>query len=165
VKAVIDLMDWVTWLRKVQGQLWAGLWGNSFGAAVGLGLAARPAGGGFDAMVLDSPVISARGLYSGTVQKPFYWAMQPILYRLGNRTLIHELEAAHVWMPILLIHGLADTHVPPWQSEHAYHLVRDPERPERTELWLVPGADHLESLEVAEAAYIQRTMAWFEHWM
>jgi len=31
-----DLMGWTQWLRQEHGQLWIGLWGNSFGAALGL---------------------------------------------------------------------------------------------------------------------------------
>ena len=65
-----DLMGWVTWLRNTHDQLWVGLWGNSFGASIGLGLATRPVGGGFDAMVLDSPAVTADGIYSGVIQSP-----------------------------------------------------------------------------------------------
>lgn len=163
--ALADLADWVKWLREVHGQLWAGLWGQSFGASLGLALATRPAGGGIDAMVLDSPAVMAQGLYAGVVHKPFYYALQPVLQQLANKDLPQQLAAAHVWMPILLIHGQADTHVPVWQSEHAYGLIHDPARPERTDLWLVPGADHLEALEVAQEPYVRRTLAWFDQWM
>jgi uncharacterized protein len=164
VKSMSDLMGWVTWLRNEHDQLWAGLWGNSFGASVGLALATRPAGGGFDAMVLDSPAVVADGLYSGVVQAPLYEIIQPVLRKLSNKDLIRRLETERVWMPILLIHGAADTHVPVWQSQRVYDLIRTPEAPERTELWIVPAADHLESLEVVPAAYIQRTLDWFDKW-
>jgi pimeloyl-ACP methyl ester carboxylesterase len=63
--AISDAARWASWLRNEHTQLWVGLWGNSFGAAVGLGLAVRPSGGGYDAMVLDSPVVMAEGVYSG----------------------------------------------------------------------------------------------------
>ena len=46
VQAVSDADLWARWLRDTHMQLWVGLWGNSFGAAVGLGLALRPSGGG-----------------------------------------------------------------------------------------------------------------------
>ena len=68
-------------------------------------------------------------------------------------------------MPILLIHGTADGHVPAWQSERVYEAISDPKHPERTELWLVPGATHLESLEVAEEEYVERTLVWFDKWL
>lgn len=164
VSVVSDLIGWARWLRYTQGQLWAGLWGNSFGAAVGLALAAKASGGGFDAMVLDSPAVTAEGLYSGLVRKPAYWAIQPVLYQLSNRSLKDQLAATRVWMPILLIHGAADRHVPAWQSERVYDLIRDAANPERAQLWLVPDADHLEALAVVEERYVARTLDWFDKW-
>lgn len=162
--AVSDAMGWAKWLREEHGQLWAGLWGNSFGASVGLALAAKASGGSFDAMALDSPAVTAEGIYSGLVRKPVYWAVQPVIYQLTDRKLLDELAAARVWMPILLVHGAADRHVPAWQSEGVYELIRDPQAPERTALWLAPGADHLEALGLVEQAYIARTLGWFDRW-
>jgi uncharacterized protein len=164
VKAMADLMGWVTWLRNAHDQLWVGLWGNSFGASVGLGLATRPVGGGFEAMVLDSPAVVPDGLYSGVLQEPFYGAIQPVIRQLANPELIRRIETEHVWMPLLLIHGEADTHVPAWHSQLVHKLIRDPNEPERSALWLVPNAGHLEALEVAPEAYVQRTLDWFDKW-
>ena len=164
VRAMADLMGWVTWLRNTHDQLWVGLWGNSFGASIALGLATRPASGGLDAIVLDSPAVTAEGLYSGVIQEPLYQAIQPVLRQLSSNLLMQRLEGERVWLPILLIHGMADTHVPAWQSQRAYEFIRNPEAPERTELWLVPGADHLEALEVAPDEYVQRTLDWFDRW-
>lgn len=164
VAATQDLLGWVKWLRIEQGQLWIGLWGNSLGATVGLGLACRPGGGGFDAMVLDSPVVTPTGVYAGVIHKPFYWAVQPVLHRLGNRDLLERLRSAQPRMPILLIHGREDTHVPAWQSEQAYNYIHNPAAPERARLWLVPGADHLEALEVAPDEYVRQTLDWFDQW-
>ena len=113
-------MSWARWLRDEHRQLWAGFWGNSFGGAVGLGLALLASGGGYDAMVLDSPVVMAEGVYSGVVLPPLYAAIRPVIQRLGNRELYHALQDHRPWMPILLIHGTADGHVPAWQSERVY---------------------------------------------
>jgi dipeptidyl aminopeptidase/acylaminoacyl peptidase len=66
---------------------------------------------------------------------------------------------------LLLIHGMADTHVPAWHSQLVYRFVHDPDEPERSDLWLVPGAGHLEALEVAPEAYVQRTLDWFDEWL
>ncbi len=165
VQAVSDAAKWACWLRETHTQLWAGLWGNSFGAAVGLGLALRPSGGGYDAMVLDSPVVTSEGVYSGVVAAPLYAAIQPVLQRVGNHTLYPSLQAHRPWMPILLIHGVEDGHVPVWQSELAYESIQDPDDPDRAGLWLVPGAKHLQSLEVAPEEYVKRTLDWFDKWM
>ncbi|OQA44419.1 MAG: Alpha/beta hydrolase family protein [Chloroflexi bacterium ADurb.Bin325] len=165
VRPSADLRAWARWLRDAHDQLWVGLWGHSFGAALGLALAARPAGGGFDAMVLDSPPIRSEGLYSGVLQRPLYLAIQPAMRQLGNRELPRLLADAHVWMPVQLIHGQADRTVPAQQSEQAYALIRDPQRPERSALWIVPDADHLEAFEVAPEEYARRTLDWFDRWL
>jgi pimeloyl-ACP methyl ester carboxylesterase len=162
---VSDAALWARWLREQHHQLWAGFWGNSFGGAIGLGLALRPSGGGYDAMVLDSAVVMAEGVYSGVVRPPLYTAIRPVIEQLGSRALYPALQAHRPWMPVLLIHGTEDGHVPAWQSERIYELLWDPEQPERTALWLVPGASHLQSLEVAEEEYVRRTLDWFDKWM
>jgi pimeloyl-ACP methyl ester carboxylesterase len=164
VKAMSDLMGWVTWLRQAHDQLWVGLWGNSFGASIGLGLATRPVGGGFEAMVLDSPAVLSDGLYAGVLHEPLYEAIQPVLRQFANPELIRKIESEHVWMPLLLIHGAADTHVPAWHSQLVYRFVHNPDEPERSDLWLVPGAGHLEALEVAPEEYVSRTLNWFDKW-
>jgi len=115
--------------------------------------------------VLDSPAISGRGLYSGAVRKPFYWLMQPVVRNLANERLLKQIQASEVTLPILLIHGMADAHVPAWHSEEAYQALWSASAPARTELWLVPGANHLEALEVAPALYIERLLGWFERWL
>lgn len=163
-RQMLDLMLWTKWLREEPGQLWVGLWGNSFGSSVGLGLATRPAGGGIDAMVLDSPAVTAEGLYAGVLQRPFYLALQPVLRQLGSRDLLSRLGTERVWMPILLIHGETDRTVPAWQSERVYELIRDHDAPGRVELWVVPGVDHLESLESRPEEYIRRTLDWYDRW-
>lgn len=159
-----DLMAWVRWLRETHGQLWVGLWGNSMGAAVGLYLATRPASGGFDAMVLDSTPVSPQGIYEGVIGKPFYWAVQPVIGRLGRSDLVERLRAGGVSVPILLIHGQQDRHVPAWHSQQVYEMIRDGVTPPRAELWLVPGADHLTSLEVMPEMYVRQTLDWFDRW-
>lgn len=163
--AISDAARWATWLRNKHTQLWVGLWGNSFGAGVGLGLALRPTGGGYDAMVLDSPLVVAEGVYSGVVRAPLYGVIQPVVQRLGNRELYPRLKAHRPWMPILLIHGLNDGHVPAWQSEDVYAALADPAHPERADLWLVPGATHLEALELRQEEYVRRTLDWFDKWL
>jgi uncharacterized protein len=164
VRSLSDLVRWVCWLRETQRQTWIGLWGNSFGATVGLSLATQPDCGGFDAMVLDSPVISTTGLYSGLIRKPAYWLVQSALRQMENEGLLAVLRSSGVSAPILLIHGLQDSHVPEWQSRQLYSLIWKAQEPDLVTLWLVPGADHLESLEVAPEFYVQQTLNWFDRW-
>jgi pimeloyl-ACP methyl ester carboxylesterase len=163
--AISDAARWATWLRNEHTQLWVGLWGHSYGAAVGLGLALRGSGGGYDAMVLDSPPVVPEGVYSGVVRPPFYRVIQPVMHRLGNKRLFPMLQAQRPWMPILLIHGEADGHVPSWQSERVREALRDPQHPERSDLWLVPNATHLQALELEPEEYVRRTLDWFDKWL
>ena len=89
-----------------------------------------------------------------------------MLRQLANPELIRKIESEHVWMPLLLIHGAADTHVPGLAQPTGLQ-VRPRSRMNRSgaDLWLVPGAGHLEALEVAPEAYVQRTLDWFDQWL
>jgi dipeptidyl aminopeptidase/acylaminoacyl peptidase len=105
------------------------------------------------------------GVYSGVVRPPFYGVIKPVMQRLGNRQLYPMLKAKRPWMPILLIHGVNDGHVPAWQSRRVFEALRDPEHPERAELWLVADARHLEALELQQEEYVRRTLDWFDRWL
>ena len=59
--------------------------------------------------------------------------------------------------PILIIHGQADTPVPVAHSERNFLAAGEPE-----ELWLVPGAEHNGSREVAGPEYERRVTAFFQ---
>jgi fermentation-respiration switch protein FrsA (DUF1100 family) len=59
--------------------------------------------------------------------------------------------------PVLLIHGTADTNIPPAHSEL---LARA--RPANTDLWLVPGAIHTQAHAAQPEEYERRVLEWFE---
>jgi fermentation-respiration switch protein FrsA (DUF1100 family) len=103
-------------------------------------------------------------MYSGLIRKPAYWLVQPVLRRFGNDGLLEALRCTEVSVPILLIHGMDDTHVPSWHSQQVYGLTWQANDPERVALWLVPGADHLESLEAVPELYVRRALDWFDRW-
>ena len=58
--------------------------------------------------------------------------------------------------PLFIIHGLADTVVPPANSERMYAAAGEPKQ-----VWYVPGAKHNGSREVAGVEYEQRIVAFF----
>jgi|RhiMetdeSRZDD1v2_1073273.scaffolds.fasta_scaffold1409728_2 fermentation-respiration switch protein FrsA (DUF1100 family) len=70
-------------------------------------------------------------------------------HRPGDR--IHAL----VRRPVLLVHGTADRLVPHAETLRLYELAG-----RRPELWLVPGADHVQSLDHPE--YRERLRRFFE---
>ena len=59
-------------------------------------------------------------------------------------------------VPILLIHGMADNHIPPSQSV-ALHALN----PQSTTLWMVPGAQHVSALGANPREYVRRVTEWF----
>jgi fermentation-respiration switch protein FrsA (DUF1100 family) len=62
--------------------------------------------------------------------------------------------------PILIIHGTADTTITPDNSVRNYAAAGQPK-----ELWLVPGATHAHSRDVAGAAYVHRVVAFFRRYL
>jgi uncharacterized protein len=58
--------------------------------------------------------------------------------------------------PVLLIHGLADTNIPP---RHASALAAS--NPDHVALWLVPGATHVAAWRAAPEEYPARVLAFF----
>jgi pimeloyl-ACP methyl ester carboxylesterase len=57
---------------------------------------------------------------------------------------------------VLLIHGTADTNIPPRESV-ALHALN----PQSTTLWLVPGARHVSALSARPEEYVRRVTEWF----
>jgi fermentation-respiration switch protein FrsA (DUF1100 family) len=58
--------------------------------------------------------------------------------------------------PILIIHGLADTSVPPDNSTRNFAAAGEPK-----EIWWVPGAEHVRALEVDPDEYKRRVTKFF----
>jgi pimeloyl-ACP methyl ester carboxylesterase len=59
--------------------------------------------------------------------------------------------------PILMIHGGGDTYIKPEMARSLFDLVKGPK-----EFWLVETAKHNQSLQVANGAYQQRVLAFFQ---
>ncbi len=59
-------------------------------------------------------------------------------------------------VPVLLIHGTADTNIPSRNSEELHAA-----NPSATELWLVPGAVHVNALGAGREEYVRRVTGWF----
>jgi len=60
--------------------------------------------------------------------------------------------------PILIIHGLADTFIPPVNSQRIYAAAGRPKS-----VWWVPGAGHTGAYAVERAVYERRVVAFFRH--
>jgi uncharacterized protein len=58
--------------------------------------------------------------------------------------------------PLLMIHGGADTYIKPAMAQDLFDLAGEPR-----EFWLVEGAKHNQAMQVANAEYQQRVLAFF----
>lgn len=65
--------------------------------------------------------------------------------------------AREVYRPYLIIHGAADDFIQPSHAEAVYEFANDPKK-----LWLVPGAGHADSDEVAPEDYADHISCWVD---
>ena len=80
-------------------------------------------------------------------------------YGLDFSTVRPVESIKHVSAPILLIHGTADSRTPVTDSQALAAA-----KPDTTELWLVPGAEHVKSFATNPEEYSRRVVEWFrEH--
>lgn len=124
----------------------------------------------FRAVVADSPFATFREIADERLQQvshmPHFlvwpiarmgFAYARLRYGLDLRQAspVEAIRSMHV--PILLIHGTADTNIPPHHSEELHAA-----NPEITRLWLVKGAEHVDSLGTEPQEYARKVTEWFE---
>ena len=78
------------------------------------------------------------------------------LYGIDLSKLVPERVIESVKIPILVIHGDADTRIPP---EHGLRVYRSAYA--GSEIWTVPGADHGEAFNNHPDEYIERVSSYF----
>lgn len=165
-----DIRTWYDWLHASVPGCIDGL-GDSMGAAQLLqSLQAEP---GFCAVVAESGFASFQeaaydrlgqefnaGRWVGqTLLRPALWT--GLLYARFRYNVSLELASpqtfvAHTLVPILLIHGLADTNLPPRHSE----LMKA--RNSAIVLWEPAGVGHCGASTAASAEYETRVLDWFQ---
>lgn len=165
-----DVRRWFEWLRRTEAPHCIDGLGDSMGAALILdALEKEPS---FCAVVAESPFASFReaaydrlGQWSGTG----LWLGHTLLYPAIPAGLLYarlrygadldrvspETVVAGTHVPVLLIHGLADTNLPPRHSE----LIRSRNR--LVELWEPAGVRHCGTRMVEPAEYERRIVGWF----
>ena len=121
------------------------LHGESLGCAVAVDLAARrPCA----ALVLEAPFTSARAM-AGRVL--------PVLGPLLIFSYDSVPKIKRIRVPLLVMHGDRDTIVPIEFGRALFDAAPEPKT-----FWTIPGADHNDILEYAEAEYSQRLRALYE---
>jgi fermentation-respiration switch protein FrsA (DUF1100 family) len=85
------------------------------------------------------------------------WPLYPIAPLFMNHSLDPILFVARISpRPVFFIHGDQDTIVPMAMSQELYQKAKEPKK-----LWIVPGANHLESRKKAGAQYEQAVADFF----
>ena len=165
-----DIHQWVTLLQmQVHPQCIFGL-GESMGAAELLqSLATNP---DFCAIAAESPFANFREIAYDRMGQAFHsgpWLgrtlLRPVVevaflrvrwkYGIDMQTVSPEQSIATSNIPVLLIHGQADSNIPVRHSRMIH--MQDP----RTVLWEVPNTDHCGALSVAPKEFESKILDWF----
>lgn len=140
--------------------------GVSYGAATAL--LAAPQMPEIAGIVADSAFADAWPVIAGKM-----WQVAPLLMRLRPAPVIravsrlrYRVNLLHArpvdalarlhGVPVLLIHGTADSYIPP------HHAARLHAALPGAELWLVPGAEHAQTFIADPAAWLARVEAFLE---
>lgn len=166
-----DVRRWFDWLKKDEGPHCIDGLGDSMGAAELLrSLDDEP---GYCAVVAESPFATFREAAYDRLGQQFStgpWLgrtlMRPALatgieyarlrYGVDFREADPASAVAASHVPVLLIHGLADSNLPPRHSEMI--KARSP----KVVLWEPTGADHCGASTTAPLEYERRVVGWFD---
>ncbi|EGQ24174.1 alpha/beta hydrolase [Sporosarcina newyorkensis] len=156
----LDIIDWTKYLVKQLGSDTEVVYhGLSMGAATVLmtsGEEELP--GQVKAIIADSPYQSVYQLFAYQMDRMFHLPAFPLLdnmsvltkaragYSLKEADALNAVKKANV--PILYIHGNADTFVPTDMTKELYEVTKSD-----AELFLVDGANHGEAFVMDEGAY------------
>ena len=172
VKESEDIHQWVSWIEKHEHPRCVYGMGESMGAAQLLqSLAKEPR---FCAVVAESPFATfrevaytrfgrqfrtgpwlGRTLFRPAVEAGFLYAR--VEHGLDMETASPVEAVRNTKVPVLLIHGLNDTNIPPFHSEQIQAA-----NPEGILLWEVPGAVHTGAYAAAPNEFRRRVGEWFE---
>ncbi len=144
-----------------------GVLGNSMGGATALLAAAEePA---LRAVVTDSAFADLRDMIAQETARttvfpewmvplfiPGMSLVSSVLYGIDIGAVVPERSAATLDYPLLVVHGDADTRIPPEQSDRIHAAA-----PAGSELWLVPGSDHVDAFLDYPDEYVKRLDSYF----
>lgn len=163
---VLGAYDFLLQRGATPGQV--GVLGLSMGAGIAIMAAAREAG--IAAVVADTPFadIDDRISREAALRTPLPEGLVPLFlpparlfadlfYGIDLGDLKPARDVRRLSYPVLLIHGEADERTPVSQSEKVYANA-----PQGSELWVVPGAGHLDAFRDHPDEYMQRVLAYFD---
>ncbi|MFD2761660.1 alpha/beta hydrolase [Lentibacillus juripiscarius] len=160
-----DRLDYVDWIKRIIAEYGEDteiiLHGVSMGAATVLMTAGEELPDNVKAVIADSPYTSVYDLFAYQMDRMFHLPSIPFLpstsavtqlragYSLKEASALDQVRKAEV--PILYIHGNADTFVPTRMSKKLYENTKSD-----AELLTVDGANHGEPFVVAKEKYIDK---------
>ncbi|HLR02707.1 MAG TPA: alpha/beta hydrolase [Virgibacillus sp.] len=160
-----DRLDYVDWVDRVIDELGPDteivLHGVSMGAATVLMASGEELPDNVKAIVADSPYTSVYDMFAYQMKRMFHIPDIPVLpstsivtqlragYSLKEASALEQVKKADV--PILYIHGEADTFVPTDMSQELYENTKS-----EAELMTIPNAGHGEGYVIAENKYIDK---------
>lgn len=171
IREADDVHRWVDWMEASEHPANVFGLGESLGAAILLESLKTETR--FRALVADSPfselrsvvreqversiplpAMLARPAASTTIAAGFAYGWLRFGLDLGSVSVVDAVRSAKT--PILLIHGADDVRILP---RHSRALAAA--NPDEVQLWIVPGAGHVEAGGVAPDEYRRRVLAWF----
>ncbi|RYG71748.1 alpha/beta hydrolase [Lentibacillus lipolyticus] len=160
-----DRLDYVNWIERIISKYGEDteiiLHGVSMGAATVLMTAGEELPDNVKAVIADSPYTSVYDLFAYQMDRMFHLPSVPFFpstsavtqlragYSLKEASALDQVKNADI--PILYIHGDADTFVPTSMSEELYENTKSD-----AELMTVEGAGHGEPFVVAKEKYIDK---------
>jgi fermentation-respiration switch protein FrsA (DUF1100 family) len=158
-----DTVLWTRWMRD-QGATHINGLGNSLGGAILL--QSLPRGAAFESVVAEGSYASFEEVARDRVSWVLpHWAAALLVkegilyirvrYGVDLSTASPEIAVRQVQIPILLIHGAADSKTSPHHSEEIAQA-----NPQHIKLWIVPGAKHVGAYAAAPREFEKQVLAW-----
>lgn len=166
----LDIVDWVELLIEENPDTDIILHGLSMGAATVLMASGEELPDNVQAIIADSPYTSVYDLFAYQMERMYHLPDKPILpstsivtklragYSLKEASALDQVKKATV--PILYIHGEADSFVP---TEMTYELAEETNSPH--EVVTFPDANHGESIILQRGAYLQAVTSFIDKYM
>jgi alpha-beta hydrolase superfamily lysophospholipase len=166
-----DIHRWVDWIEAADHPHCMFGLGESMGAAQLL--QSLPKESRFCAVVAESPFATFREVAYARFGRQFHtgpWVGRTIFrpavdvgflyvrfhYGMNMEAASPERAIIGTKIPVLLIHGMQDTNIPPYHSD----LIQA-NNPSSVTVWKVPGAVHTQAHKAAPQEFERRVLEWF----
>ncbi|MFC4559082.1 alpha/beta hydrolase [Virgibacillus kekensis] len=169
-----DRLDYIDWINRIVEKYGKDteivLHGVSMGAATVLMSAGEELPSNVKAIVADSPYTSVEGMFSYQMDRMYNIPSFPVLpstsivsklqagYSFTEASALEQVKKAEV--PILYIHGNADTFVPTKMAKVLYKNTQS-----EAELMIVDGAGHGEAFVTEKEKYVERLKTFLGNYM